>query len=324
MIHGWEQGTVTVADFIFFQSYVIWIMGALRTIGHSMRRLFAAIAAAKEMKEIYLMEPEVRDAPNAFPLVISEGHIDIHALSFSYEEDVQDEDAHTIHNISLKIPAGQTVGLVGRTGAGKSTFVKLLMRLYDVSSGYIRIDMRDIADCTQISLRQQMAIVPQRPDLFHRTIRENIAFARPDATEDEVVEAARQAYASEFIEKLPQGLDTLVGERGIKLSGGQCQRIAIARAILADPKILILDEATSAVDSETEQYIKKAIANLLRGRTCIVIAHRLSTIMSMDRIVVMENGGVLEDGTHEELLRRKGAYANLWEHQSGDYLSEES
>lgn len=322
MVAGWEAGVLTIGDFIFLQTYVIWIVTEMRSIGNSLRKLFQMIADAVEMADICDLEPEVKDVLSAHPLVISEGQIDIHALSFQYGATGSGKE-FALDGVGIKIPAGQSVGLVGKTGAGKSTLMKLLMRLYDLDSGYIRIDMQDIANVTQESLRQQMAIVPQQPQLFHRSIRENIAFARPDATDDEIIEAAKQAYAWEFIEKLPQGLDTMVGERGVKLSGGQCQRIAIARAILADPRILLLDEATSALDSETEKYIQKAIENLLRGRTSIVIAHRLSTIMRMDRIVVMEHGKIIEDGKHEDLLEQKGMYANLWEHQSGGYISSE-
>lgn len=322
MIAGWEDGTLGFGDFIFLQAYVTWILIEMKSIGQSIRRLFALIADAEEMADIYNLEVEVRDAPSAHPLVISEGQIDIHALSFRYNVGDSGKE-FALEAVNIKIPAGQSVGLVGKTGAGKSTIVKLLLRLYDLDSGYIRIDMQDIANVTQESLRQQMAIVPQQPQLFHRSIRDNIAFARPDAADDEIIEAAKQAYAWEFIEKLPQGLDTMVGERGVKLSGGQCQRIAIARAILADPRILLLDEATSALDSETEKYIQQAIANLLKGRTSIVIAHRLSTIMRMDRIVVMEHGEIVEDGNHADLLKHHGMYANLWKHQSGGYISSE-
>lgn len=322
MIVGWEAGTLTIGDFVFLQTYVIWIVTEMRSIGNSLRKLFQMVADAEEMVDICSLEPDVKDVLNAHPIVISEGQIDIHALSFRYNHIDSGKD-FALDSITMQIPAGQSVGLVGKTGAGKSTLVKLLMRLYDLDSGYIRIDMQDIANGTQESLRQQMAIVPQQPQLFHRSIRDNIAFARPDATEEEITDAAKQAYAWEFIEKFPDGLDTMVGERGVKLSGGQCQRIAIARAILADPRILLLDEATSALDSETEQYIQKAISNLLKGRTSVVIAHRLSTIMQMDRIVVMDSGKIVEDGKHRDLLKQHGIYATLWNHQSGNYLAAE-
>ena len=320
MMRGWEQGTVTAGDFVFFQSYVIWVLGHLWPFGHAVRRLFALIADAKEMADIYHLPPEVKDAPGAHSLSVADGQIDIHAVTFSYGETEAKGD-ETLRDFNLHIPAGQAIGLVGKTGAGKSTLVKLLLRLYDLNSGYIRIDMQDIADVTQESLRQHIAVVPQHPQLFHRTIGENIAFARSGASEQEIIEAAQQAYAWEFIERLPHGLDTIVGERGVKLSGGQSQRIAIARAILSDPRILLLDEATSALDSETEKYIQRAIANLLSRRTSIVIAHRLSTIMRLDRIIVIEDGQIVEDGTHTELLSQRGQYANLWKHQVGGYIT---
>jgi len=321
LIIGWENGTANAGDFIFFQTYVVWVLGELWGFSYAIRRVMTAVAQAKEMVDILEKKPEVVDAPGAHNLRLVEGQIEMHQLHFKYGQ--SEEEGFCLNGLTLHIPAGQSIGIVGKTGAGKSTFAKLLMRHYDLQAGYIRIDMQDIADVTQQSLRQQMGVVSQQPQLFHRSIRDNIAFARPDATDDEITEAAKQAYAWEFIEKLPQGLDTMVGERGVKLSGGQCQRIAIARAILADPRILLLDEATSALDSETEKYIQKAIENLLRGRTSIVIAHRLSTIMRMDRIVVMEHGKIIEDGKHDDLLRQKGMYANLWKHQSGGYIASE-
>lgn len=320
MISGWEQKIITAGDFVFAQTFVVWATTYLGTFGQSLRRLFTAIADAEEMAEIYQLVPEVRDAPSARNLVLENGEIEFHAVSFSYRG-AKAKDEHAVHNFSLNIPAGKSVGLVGRSGAGKSTLVKLSLRLHDIDSGYIRIDGQDIANVTQNSLRQQLAVVPQHPQLFHRTIRDNIAFGTPNASEDEIINAAKQAYAWEFIEKLPDKLDTMVGERGVKLSGGQQQRVAIARAILADPRILILDEATSALDSETEKLIQGAIANLLEHRTAIVIAHRLSTIMRLNQIVVMDGGRIVETGTHKKLLGLNGRYANLWNHQTGGYIN---
>lgn len=320
MISGWERGVVTAGDFVFAQAFVIWAISHLMGFGHNLRRLFSAIAEAEEMAEVYELTPEVRDAPGARRLIIEEGSVEFHAVRFCYGSSGVD-GKHAVHNFSLTIPRGKSIGLVGRSGAGKSTIVKLLLRFYDPNAGYIRIDGQDIANVTQASLRQQLAVVPQHPELFHRTIRDNIAFAAPDATESEIIRAAEQACAWEFIKDLPDGLDTLVGERGVKLSGGQQQRIAIARAILADPRILILDEATSAMDSETEQLIQQAIANLLEGRTAIVIAHRLSTIMRLNQIVVMANGRIIETGTHHELRSSGGVYASLWAHQGGGYIN---
>lgn len=318
MIQGWKKGTVNAGDFIFFQSYVLWVLGNLWSFGHSIRRLFQLCADAKEMVDIYALTPEVLDAAGAYPLHIQKGGIDFHAVSFKYGD--SSEETFVLQDLSLTIPPGQSIGLVGKTGAGKSTIAKLLLRFYDINSGYISIDGHDIAAITQECLRQHIAVVHQNPQLFHRTVRENIVFTRPDATEEDIIDAAKKAHAWEFIEKLPLGLDTIVGERGVKLSGGQCQRIAIARAILADAEILILDEATSSLDSETEKHIKKATANVIRNRTSIVIAHRLSTLTHLDRIIVLEGGRIIEDGNHETLLRQRGCYANLWQHQVGGYI----
>lgn len=321
MINGWEKGIVTAGNFVFAQTFVLWAINHLASFGHDLRRLFSAIADAEEMAGIYGLVPEVRDASHARNLVIEDGEIEFHSVRFCYGQSTSSAVRHAVRDFTLTIPPGQSVGLVGRSGAGKSTLVKLLLRFYDLDAGYIRIDRQDIANVTQVSLRQQLAVVPQHPQLFHRSIRDNITFAVPDATDAEIIQAAKQAYAWEFIQDLPEGLETMVGERGIKLSGGQQQRIAIARAILADPRILILDEATSALDSQTEKLIQRAIANLLAGRTAVVIAHRLSTIMRLDHIVVMDGGSIIERGTHRELLRSEGMYANLWAHQSGGYIN---
>lgn len=207
--------------------------------------------------------------------------------------------------------------MVGRSGSGKTTLTRLLLRLEDIQEGRILIDGQDISEVTQVSLRRQIAYVPQEPLLFHRTIAENIAYGRPQATTEEIRQAAREANALEFIEKLPEGFDTITGERGVKLSGGQRQRIAIARAILTNAPILVLDEATSALDSESEKMIQDALVNLMKDRTSIVIAHRLSTVSSLDRIIVLKDGKIEEDGTHEQLLKNNGEYAGLWEHQTG-------
>jgi ATP-binding cassette subfamily B protein len=315
------NGTVTQFDFLFFQAYIIILIGMVWDIGNAMHKVFRNLSDAKEMAEIFAKVPEVRDAANARPLIVDGGEIEFHAINFSYV-DQDTREHHDVNQFTWRITPGQTIAFVGHSGAGKSTLVKLLMRYFDVSSGYIRIDRQDIATVTQESLRQQIAVVPQEPNLFHRTLRENIAFGRPDASEEEIIIAAKRAHAWDFIQKLPLGLDTIVGERGLKLSGGQRQRVALARAFLADTPILILDEATSSLDSKTELKIQRAIADLLEGRTCIVIAHRLSTIQRADQIIVMADGFIAEHGTHEELLERDGVYAELWAHQSGGYITD--
>ncbi len=319
MIDGWNAGIVSAADFVFIQTFILWAVSHLWHFGMNLRRLFGALADAQEMADIYHLTPDVQDAPGARNLVVDDGEVEFLSVRFGYGGP-GNEGRDIISDLTLKVPAGQSVGIVGVSGAGKSTLLKLLLRLFDLRAGRIRIDRQDIADVTQSSLRQQLAVVPQHPQLFHRSVRDNIAFASSDASEADVIEAAKQAYAWEFIQALPEGLDTLIGERGVKLSGGQQQRIAIARAILADPRILILDEATSALDSATERQIQKAIISLLRGRTAFVIAHRLSTLMKLDRILVMEGGRVIEDGSHSELLAQGGMYAKLWNHQSGGYI----
>lgn len=283
-----------------------------------MARINHALGDAAEMTRV-LDEPTlVADNEGAQPLVVCEGTIDFEHIGFRYPD--AQEDDRVFSDLNLHIPAGQRVGLVGRSGSGKTTLTKLLLRLDDVQEGQVLVDGQDVSHCTQQSLRQQVAYVPQEALLFHRTIRENIAYGRPAASEDEIRSAAVRANALEFIERLPQGFDTLVGERGVKLSGGQRQRVAIARAILVDAPILVLDEATSALDSESEALVQGALENLMHGRTAIVVAHRLSTVASLDRIVVLSHGRVVEDGTHHELVEAGGEYAGLWDRQTGGFL----
>ncbi len=283
-----------------------------------MQRINRAFGDAAEMTRV-LDEPTlVADDADAKPLAVTEGRIDFENLRFRYPDAPKDD--YVFEDLNLHIPAGQRVGLVGRSGSGKTTLTKLLLRLDDVQEGRVLVDGQDVSHCTQQSLRRQVAYVPQEALLFHRSIRENIAYGKPDATDEEIRRAAEEANALEFIERLPDGFDTMVGERGVKLSGGQRQRVAIARAILVDAPILVLDEATSALDSESEALVQGALENLMRGRTSIVVAHRLSTVASLDRIVVLAHGEVVEDGTHHELVERGGEYASLWNRQTGGFL----
>lgn len=240
-------------------------------------------------------------------------------MSFTHDDG---EGVHIFNNFNLEIPAGQRIGLVGHSGSGKSSLARLILRFSDIAHGEILIDEQNISDVTQTSLRRAIAYVPQEPLLFHRSLRENIGYGRPGASDTDIEKAAKQANAHQFIMSLKDGYDTLVGERGVKLSGGQRQRIAIARAILKDAPILILDEATSALDSESERLIQDALSRLMKNRTSIVIAHRLSTISKLDRIIVLENGAIIEDSTHEKLLKNNGTYAKLWAHQSGGFIEE--
>nr|WP_306792694.1 ABC transporter ATP-binding protein [Collinsella urealyticum] len=271
---------------------------------------------------VALDEPRlVADAVDAPDLRVLQGAIEFSHVDFSYAD--TGVGGAVFSDFSLSIPAGQHVGLVGRSGSGKTTLTTLLLRLADLSHGEIAIDGQDISSVNQGSLRRQIAYVPQEPLLFHRSIRENIAYGRPDATEAEIVEAARKANALDFIEALPQGFNTEVGERGVRLSGGQRQRVAIARAMLTNAPILVLDEATSALDSESERLIQDALTELMRGRTSIVVAHRLSTVAELDRIVVIRDGVVVEDGSHAELIEHDGEYHALWSRQSGAFLGSE-
>lgn len=302
-------------------SYTYQLSMRFNYINSMMQRMNRAIGDASEMARI-LDEPRlVEDAPGAPELTVREGSIDFEHLGFAYVDAAEGDRVFT--DLNLHIPAGQRVGLVGRSGSGKTTLTKLLLRLSDVQDGHVRVDGQDISTCTQQSLRRQIAYVPQEALLFHRSIRENIAYGRPDASEEEIRRAAELANALEFIDRLPAGLDTLVGERGVKLSGGQRQRVAIARAILTDAPILVLDEATSALDSESEALVQDALENLMCGRTSIVVAHRLSTVAALDRIVVLADGEIVEDGTHAELAAADGEYAALWNRQTGAFLDGE-
>ena len=277
------------------------------------------LATAAQFTELLSEVPRVVDIPHPKPLQISHGVIEFCDVNFRYGDGATQD---LFSNFNLKIPQGKKFGLIGRSGGGKTTITRLLLRFVNIDGGSITIDGQNIAEVSQRELREAIAYVPQEPFLFHRTIMENIRYGRLDATDEDVYEAARRAHITSFVEKLPQGFDTLIGERGIKLSGGQRQRIAIARAILKNAPILVLDEATSALDSESEKYIQAALWDLMKGKTTIVVAHRLSTVQRMDKIVVLDNGRIVEQGTHKKLLTLNGTYSALWKHQSGGFLEE--
>lgn len=307
-----------VSVFVMIFTYTYNLTMRLNYVSSMMQRINRALGDAAEMTRV-LDEPRlVADDENAPELKVTEGAIDFEHLSFAYRDAAAGESV--FDDLTLHVAAGQRVGLVGKSGSGKTTLTKLLLRLDDVQGGRELVDGQDVSRCTQQSLRRQVAYVPQEALLFHRSIRENIAYGRPDATDEQIREAARLANATEFIDRLPRGFDTMVGERGVKLSGGQRQRVAIARAILTDAPILVLDEATSALDSESEALVQEALENLMRGRTSIVVAHRLSTVAALDRIVVLADGEIVEDGTHAQLVEAGGEYASLWGRQTGAFL----
>ena len=312
-LYLWATKQASVGDITFALTMFFVLEGYLRDVGMHIRNLQRSV---NDMEELVAMERQplgVEDVPKAPAIRIGAGEIRFENVTFRYGP----RSTPLYENFSMRIAPGERVGLVGHSGSGKTTFVKLIQRLYDINAGHILIDGQDIARVSQASLRSQIAIVQQEPVLFHRTLAENIAYARPDATRAEIEAAAALASAHEFIMRLPKGYDTLVGERGIKLSGGERQRVAIARAFLADAPILILDEATSSLDSESEMLIQEAMERLMVGRTTLVIAHRLSTVRALDRLLVLDRGRVIEEGTHAELVRRdQGLYRRLFERQA--------
>lgn len=312
-----QYDLISIATVYLAITYTFTVGRQLWEMNSIMRSYHRIMGDAHDMVEILNLEKTIQDTTND-ELRVTSGDISIKSLTFTHDGTPKP----LFDNFSLDIPSGQHVGLVGHSGSGKTTLTRLLLRFSDIEQGSIMIDGQDIAKVTQKSLRGSIAYVPQEPMLFHRTLRENIAYGKPDATMKEIVRAAKQANALEFIESLPHGFETLVGERGVKLSGGQRQRVAIARAILKDAPILVLDEATSALDSESEKLIQEALTTLMKGRTSIVVAHRLSTIAKLDRIVVLSDGDIVEQGAHAELLTQKGTYAKLWSHQSGGFIEE--
>jgi ATP-binding cassette subfamily B protein len=303
----WSKGQAKAGDVAYVITAFMLMTSYLRNIGENIRMTQRGMDDAEDVARYSTMAPQVIDAPDAKAFTPQLGEIIFDRVTFRYKSAEQP----LYDDFRLMIEPGERVALVGPTGAGKSTFVKLIQRLYDVQGGRILVDGQDIAHVTQGSLRRAIAVVPQDPALFHRSLADNIAYARPGATQDEIVLAAKRARAHDFISRLPQGYATLVGERGVKLSGGERQRVAIARAFLADSQILVLDEATSSLDVETERQVQAAMEELMVGRTTIVIAHRLSTIRGADRILVFENGRIVEEGTHARLVQNGGAYARL-------------
>ncbi len=308
--HQWFG--VSVGTLLLIYTYSRSVSGDLWEITYLIKSLTTAFSNAHEMTAVLDQSPTVTDLPGARELKVKNGAVEFGEITFKHA----DSKAAIFNEFSLKIAPGERIGLVGVSGSGKTTLTKLLLRFADVDVGKITVDNQDIKYVTQESLRQHIAYVPQEATLFHRSIRENIAYGQLDASDAEIIQAAKFANAWEFIQDLPDGLDTLVGERGVKLSGGQRQRVVIARAILKNSPILVLDEATSSLDSESEKLIQDALVKLMQNRTSIVVAHRLSTVAKLDRIIVMKDGKIIESGTHTELLKKGGEYGKLWAKQT--------
>ncbi len=317
-IHLWDQNLIKIADFYLIQAYLFEMFHQLWMFGRNLRNIYERLAESEEMIAILNQPWEIKDKKGAKKLKLTRGEVEFNKVQFAYGK----KDKIVLEKLSFKVRPGEKIALIGPSGGGKSTITKLILRLFDLKSGKILIDKQDIASVTQDSLRQQIALVPQDPILFHRSLMDNIRYGRIEASDEEVLAAAKMANCHDFIMKFPKQYETFVGERGIKLSGGQRQRVAIARAILTNAKILVLDEATSSLDSESEMLIQDALTKLIKQKTTFIIAHRLSTIMSVDRIFVLDQGQIVEEGRHADLISKKsGLYKKLWELQVGGYLA---
>lgn len=313
----WSRSLLGIGEFIMIQTYFFQLADRLWQFGRHIREVYSALADSEDMVEILYTPHEIQDSKKAKNIKIKKGNIEFQDVTFAYNKKQK-----IFENFNLQIKGGERIAFVGDSGGGKSSLIKLLFRFFDINSGEIIIDKQNIKDVSQDSLRSEISLVPQDPILFHRTLIENIRYGRPDASDEEVIRASKLAHSHDFVEKLPHKYDTYVGERGIKLSGGERQRVAIARAILKNAPIIVLDEATSSLDSMSEKLIQEALDVLFKNKTVIVIAHRLSTIMEMDRIVVIRNGKIVEEGSHNVLLAKKGYYYKLWNTQVGGFIRE--